>query len=167
MTFGKFGFIVGAALAFAAASQGDEQAFIKDVMQGNIAEIRLGELAAQRAQNSNVREFAEMLRTDHRAALQRAIELAQTMQVAAPTEPATEARGFYEGLSQLSGSQFDAAFLSHMVTAHEAEIAKYSRHASSNNTAVASLVADALPKLKAHLEAARALQKGAPAHSQR
>jgi hypothetical protein len=40
MTFGKFGFIVGAALAFAAASQGDEQAFIKDVMQGNIAEIR-------------------------------------------------------------------------------------------------------------------------------
>jgi len=162
---GRLAFVAAAALAFAAAGQNDEQTFIKEAVQGNIAEVRLGELAAQRAQNTDVRKFGETLRTDHRAALQRATELATSMQVETPTEPTTEARGFYEGLSQLSGGQFDAAFVSHMVTAHEAEIAKYSRHASSNNAAVASLVADSLPKLKAHLEAAQALQRGAPAHS--
>jgi predicted outer membrane protein len=66
----------------------------------------------------------------------------------------------------LSGAQFDAAFVSHMIVAHEATIASYSLNASSNNDAVASLVADALPKLKGHLATAQALQKGAtPAHS--
>jgi putative membrane protein len=167
MQAGRLAFVAaaGLAVAYAAGGQSDEQAFVKEAVQGNIAEVRLGELAAQRAENADVRKFGETLRTDHRAALQRATELATSMQVEAPTEPTTEARGFYEGLSQLSGSQFDAAFVSHMVTAHEAEIAKYSRHASSNNAAVASLVADSLPKLKAHLEAAQALQKGAPVHS--
>ena len=50
-----------------------------------------------------------------------------------------------------------------MVTLHEAAIAKYSRNASSDNDAVAAMVAEQLPKLKAHLAAAQALQKGAPA----
>jgi putative membrane protein len=164
----KLACIAGAAfaVAFAAMSQqGDEQAFIKEAVQGHVAEVQLGELAAQRAQNESVRRFGEMLRTDHQAALKRATELAKSMQVEPPTQPTTEAGGFYEGLSQLSGSQFDAAFVSHMVTAHEAAIAKYSRHASSNNAAIASLVADSLPTLKAHLATAQTLQKGEPAHS--
>jgi hypothetical protein len=55
--------------------------------------------------------------------------------------------------------------VSHMVTAHEAAIAKYSRNASSNNAAIASLVADSLPTLKAHLATAQTLQKGEPAHA--
>jgi putative membrane protein len=164
---GKLACIAVAAFAVAsvAGGQNDEEMFIKDAVQGDLAEVRLGELAAQRAQDEDVRKFGEMLRTDHRAALQRATDLAKSMQMEPPTEPPTEARGFYDGLSQLSGSQFDAAFVSHMITAHEAAIAKYSRNASSNNAAIASLVADSLPKLKAHLEVARALQKGEPVHA--
>ena len=160
--------IVGVALAvtFAAASQADEQVFIKDAVQGNLAEVQLGELAAQRSENDAVRKFGETLRTEHQAALKRTTNVAKSLQVEPPTEPSTEARGFYDGLSQLSGSEFDAAFVSHMITAHEAEIAKYSRNASSNNDAVAAMVADALPKLKSHLATAQALLKGAPAHAQ-
>jgi len=167
---GSLAFVAGAALAvtLAAASQSDEQTFIKEAVQGNLTEVQLGELAVQRAQTDPVRKFAETVRTDHQAALQRATNLAKSLKVEPPTEPATEARGTYDGLSQLSGSEFDAAFVSHMITLHEAAIATYSRNASSNNDAVASMVAETLPKLKAHLATAQALQKGAPApaHSQ-
>jgi putative membrane protein len=170
MQSGRLAFVAGAAFAvsLAAASQSDEQAFIKDAVQGNIAEVQLGELAAQRAETDTVRKFGETVRTDHQAALKRATNLAKSLKVEPPTEPATEARGIYEGLAQLSGSEFDAAFVSHMITLHEAAIAKYSRNASSDNDAVATMVAEALPKLKAHLAMAQALQKGAPvpAHSQ-
>jgi putative membrane protein len=168
MQSGRLAGAVGVALAvtFVAMSQTDEQAFIKEAVQGNLAEVQLGELAAQRTENEAVRKFGETLRTEHQAALKRATNVAKSLKVEPPTEPTTEARGFYEGLSQLSGSEFDAAFVSHMITAHEAEIAKYSRNANSNNDAVATMVADALPKLKAHLAAAQALQKGAPAHAQ-
>jgi len=161
----KLSFVAGAALAvtLAAASQSDEQTFIKEAVQGNLTEVRLGELAVQRAETEPVRKFAETVRTDHQAGLQRATNLAKSLKVEPPTEPATEARGIYEGLAQLSGSEFDAAFVSHMITLHEAAIAKYSRNASSDNDAVATMVAEALPKLKAHLATAQALQKGAPA----
>ena len=163
---GKFACLVGVTLAVAsiALSQGDEQAFIKEAVQGNLAEVQLGELAAQRAQDPQVRKFGETVRADHHAALKRTMNLAKSLKVEAPPEPSTEARGIYEGLAQLSGSQFDAAFVSHMVTAHEAEIAKYSRNANSDDDAVAAMIAETLPKLKAHLAAAQALQRGAATH---
>jgi putative membrane protein len=169
MQSARLALIAGASLAvtLAATSQSDEQAFVKEAVQGNLTEVRLGELAAQRAESDTVRKFGETVRTDHQAALKRATNLAKSLKVEAPTEPGTEARGIYAGLSQLSGSEFDAAFVSHMVTLHEAAIAKYSRNASSDNDAVAAMVAEQLPKLKAHLAAAQALQKGAaPAHTQ-
>lgn len=165
MQSGRLAFVAGAALAvtFAVASQSDEQTFIKEAVQGNIAEVQLGELAAQRAEADTIRKFGETLRMDHQAALKRATNLAKSLKVEPPTQPATDARGIFDGLSQLSGSEFDAAFVSHMITLHEAAIAKYSRNASSDNDAVATMVAEALPKLKAHLATAQALQKGAPA----
>ena len=153
-------------VTLAAASQGGEQAFIKEAVQSNLGEVQLGELAAERAETDAVRKFGETLRMDHHAALQRATNLAKSLKVEPPTDPSAETRGIYEGLAQLSGSEFDAAFVSHMITAHEAAIAMYSRNANSDDDAVAAMVADALPKLKAHLAMAQALEKGTPAHAQ-
>jgi putative membrane protein len=169
MQSGRLAFVAGVALVvtLAATSQSDEQTFVKEAVQSNLGEVQLGELAVQRAETDDVRKFGETLRLDHQAALQRATNLAKSMKVEPPTEPSIEARGLYDGLSQLSGSEFDAAFVSHMITVHESAIAKYSRNANSDNDAVAAMVADALPKLKAHLAMAQALQKGAPIHAQR
>lgn len=153
-------------VTLAAASQSGEQAFIKEAVQSNLGEVQLGELAAERAETDAVRKFGETLRMDHHAALQRATNLAKSLKVEPPTDPSAETRGIYEGLAQLSGSEFDAAFVSHMITAHEAAIAMYSRNANSDDDAVAAMVADALPKLKAHLAMAQALEKGTPAHAQ-
>jgi putative membrane protein len=161
-----YGATFALAAAFAAHGQSAEQTFIKDAVRGNLAEVRLGELAVQRAESEAVRKFGETVRVDHHAALQRALNLAKSLQVDPPTEPTTEAEGFYEGLAQLSGAQFDAAFVSHMITAHEAEIAAYSRTANSNDDAVAAMIADTLPKLRAHLATAQALQRGAHEHRQ-
>jgi putative membrane protein len=165
---GRLAFVASAALAvtLAATGQGDEQKFVKEAVQSNLGEVQLGELAAQRAETDAVRKFGETLRMDHQAALQRATNLAKSLKAEAPTDPTTEARGIYKGLAQLSSSEFDAAFVSHMITVHEAAIAMYSRNANSDDDAVAAMVADALPKLKAHLAMAQSLQKGAPAHAQ-
>jgi putative membrane protein len=166
MQSGRLAFVACAAIAvtLGASSQSDEQVFVRDAVQSNLGEVQLGELAVQRAESDTVRKFGETLRTDHQAALQRATNLAKSLKVEAPAEPSIEARGIYDGLSQLSGAQFDAAFVSHMITVHESAIAKYSRNANSDHDGVAAMVADALPKLKAHLATAQALQKGAPVH---
>ena len=158
--------IAGLALASFAASQTEEETFVKEAVQGNLAEVRLGELALQRAEDPQVRKFGETLRQDHSAALKRATNIAKSLKVEPPTEPTGEANRHYDGLAQLSGGQFDAAFVSHMIVAHEAEIAKYSRNASSDNDGVAAFVAEALPKMRSHLVTAQALQKGEPIQPQ-
>jgi putative membrane protein len=151
--------------SFAAHGQSAEQAFVEDAVRSNLAEVRLGELGAQRAESEAVRRFAETVRVDHHAALQRATNLARSLKIDPPAEATTEAEGFYHGLAQLSGAEFDAAFVSHMITAHEAAIAAYSRNANSNDDAVAALIADTIPKLRAHLSTAQALQRGAAEHT--
>ena len=158
------GGLAALAVTFVGLGQGSEQTFIKNAMQGNIAAMRFGALAAQRAEKPAVRKFAETLATEHEAALRQATNVAKSLSVEPPMEPSLEAKGTYDGFAQLSGAQFDAAFVSHMIEAHEAEIASYSVNSSSNNDAVATNVADALPKLKAHLATAQALQRGAPVH---
>jgi putative membrane protein len=160
-----YGTAIALAVAFAARSQSVEQTFIREAVQSNIAEVRLGELAAQRADSETVRKFGETVRIDHQAALHRATNLAKSLKVEPPAEPTTEAEGFYKGLAQLSGAEFDAAFVSHMIAAHEAEIAAYSRNANSNDDAVAAMIADTLPKLRAHLATAQALQRGTSEHT--
>ena len=152
------------AIAFAAIGQGSEQTFMKEAVQTNIAELRFGALAAHRAENPAVREFGETLETDHRAALEHATTVAKALQVDPPEEPSLEAKGTYEGIAQLSAAQFDAAFVSHMVVAHEAAIAKYSANSHSDNSAVVGYVAETPAMRRAHLATARALQTGAPAH---
>ena len=153
------------ALAFVAFGQASEQSFMKEAIQTNIAELRFGALAAHRAENPAVREFGETLETDHRAALEHAATVAKVLQVEPPEEPSLEAKGTYDGIAQLSAAQFDAAFVSHMIVAHEAAIAKYSANSHSDNSAVAGYVAETLAMMRAHLATARALQTGAPAHS--
>jgi putative membrane protein len=160
-----YGPAIALAAVFAANGQSLEQAFVKEAIQGNLAEVRLGELAAQRAESETVRKFGETVRIDHHAALQRATNLAKSLKVDPPAAPTTAAEGFYQGLAQLSGAEFDAAFVSHMIAAHEAEIAAYSRNANSNDDAVAAMIADTLPKLRAHLATAQALQRGAGEHA--
>jgi putative membrane protein len=152
-------------VALAASGQGSEQTFIKEAMQTNIAEVRFGALAAQRAENPAVREFGETLEADHRAALEHAMTVARSLQMEPPEEPSLEAKGTYDGIAQLSAAQFDAAFVSHMIVAHEAAIAKYTANSHSNNPALAAYVAETLPTMRAHLATARALQTGAPAHA--
>lgn len=74
--------------------------------QGNVAEIRLGQMAAQRTQNDAVRKLGETLRQDHSVALQRANRIAESMPVEAPAEPSAGSKRKHDSLAKLSGRKF-------------------------------------------------------------
>jgi putative membrane protein len=60
------------AIAFAPsacpAAPRDQKAFIRESMQGNLAEIEMGKLAQRRSDNEGVKSFGRLLVDDHRAA---------------------------------------------------------------------------------------------------
>jgi putative membrane protein len=144
----------------ASAQDADQANFLADAIRSDIAEVKLADLARERAQSQQVRELGEMLSKDHTKSLQKLSGLADEQGVAAATELTPQQQKQYEALSQLSGTEFDATFLSQMVRGHQEAIAKFSVQAQKgSDPEVMALATEALPTLKTHLEQAQSLQK--------
>jgi putative membrane protein len=157
-----FAAVAGLALWSSSSAQSDATAtkFLTDAIRGNIAEVKMGELAQQRGKSKAVREYGETLVTDHTMGLQKTSALAKTLGVTPPTEPSADAIKKHETLSKLSGEEFDREFASHMVAGHEQEIAKYKEQThDGGNPEVAALAKETLPTLQKHLVAAQTIDQ--------
>jgi putative membrane protein len=139
------------------ASKADEM-FIKDAMQGDLAEVNMGKLAQEKAQSQGVKDFGKMLEKDHGEHAQKVQSKAQELGVTAPQEPNTTQKSMYDRLSKLSGAQFDAQFVKAMVTDHKKDIAEYEKEAKSKSP-LADFAKETLPILEHHLQTAQTLAK--------
>jgi putative membrane protein len=153
-----------------ATAQGDPEAkFLEDAVRGNVAEVKMGELAQQRGQSEAVREFGRMLVEDHSNALKETAELAKDLEVIPPAQPSPEQTQKHDALARLSGEEFDRQFVAEMIKAHEETIAKYEEHAQSDlgDPKVREHAQDLLPTLEEHLAMAQRLHHGGGASDDR
>ena len=151
---------VAAAQEVALAQDSPESKFLVDAVRGDLAEVKLGELAQQKGQSEGVREFGEMLVEDHSKAMKQTAELAKEMNVIPPAQPTAEQTQKHDALARLSGAEFDRQFAAEMVKGHQQEIAKYQKQAQAGDSEVAELAEELLPTLEQHLAAAQRLQSG-------
>ena len=119
-------------------------------------EIAAGNLAKDRAEAQSVKDYAEMMVTDHTAMGQQVQEAAGTADAAAPApDPAATA-----DLQARSNADFDRAYIDMMVMDLEKAVAIFENAERNASTDEAKALArDALPKLREHLERARELQR--------
>jgi putative membrane protein len=158
-----FAVIFAASLAPAAASAAASQAdktFITDAVQGNLAEIQMGQLAEQKGQTDAVKSFGQMLVTDHQANNEKAKQLASQLGVTPPTEPSAKQRAEHDRMAKLSGAAFDRQFAQMMVTDHKQTIAKFQREAKKSSDPLGQYASDTLPVLKKHLDTAQNIASG-------
>lgn len=147
-----------AATNTAAASQVDAD-FVTSSIKGDTAEVAIGELASTKGSTKAVRDFGQMIVTDHGAHKQKLIDLANTAGIAVPTEPADEGHANLLKLQKLSGADFDKTFAQMLVDSHHKGIAKNEKQAASGDPQTAALATATLPVLKKHLAMAEALLK--------
>jgi len=152
--------LLGASLAQAAEpmsahSTGDK--FIKDAIEGNLAEVKVGELAQEKGSSQGVKDFGATLAKDHDAANQSATQAAQQMNVTPPDKPGMKQTVVYDKLSGLSGESFDRQFIKDMVKDHKEDVARYEKESHKTGPA-ADYAKQTLPKLRAHLKMAEDLQ---------
>lgn len=150
------GAVLAAPLALAANTK--EDAFIEKAIAGNLAEIKVGELAQQKGATEGVRHFGTVLEQDHSTANQHAMSAASSMGVTPPAQPSPEAQELYQHLASLSGSEFDKAFVKAMVKDHKKDISEYKKQASGSNSPAATYAAETLPDLHKHLRLAESLE---------
>jgi putative membrane protein len=134
-----------------------DEAFVKDAIQGDLAEVKVGELAQQKGQSQDAKSFGQMLQQDHSQNLQQAQQLAQQLGVTPPTEPNAKQKAMYDHLNKLSGAQFDKAFAQGMVKDHKEDIAKFQKQTKSKGP-TAQFAEQTLPVLQKHLQTAQSLE---------
>jgi putative membrane protein len=158
----KLGVTLGLAIVFAApcfAQDAASQKFLKEAIEGNFAEVQMGQLAKKQASSDGVRSFREMLEKDHSAANQKATAAATTLGMTPPTSPNKKQTADYDKMSKLSGAQFDRMFVTHMIADHKKDIKDYEK-AAKKKDAAGSYATEALPTLHKHLETAQSLSAG-------
>jgi putative membrane protein len=167
----SFSFVCAVPAALAAGAKTNDSArtmtdaeFTKAAAQGGMAEVKLGELAEQKAANQAVKDFGQRMVKDHTQADQNLKTAAANENISLPTEMSSKDQATYDRLSKLSGPSFDRAYTRDMVRDHEADVAAFRHEASSGKDAtIKSFASQTLPTLEDHLKQAReTLQEVAP-----
>jgi putative membrane protein len=129
----------------------------------NTSDIETGELGAKKGSTQAVRDFGAMLARDHKTVRQQGRDLAKKLDVT-PTPPkddksANDHAAIMKRLRDLSGAEFDKAFLQNEVAYHEAVIAAVTKTllAAIQNAELKDLVTKVAPAFVAHRDAAKNL----------
>ena len=149
------GLLLLAALAAGGCARGgdDSGSFAKNAAQGGTAEVQLGRLAATRASSPAVRQFGQQMVEDHSKAGNELTQLAARKNIQLPTELKAEHKALMDKLSQLSGADFDKAYVDGMVDdhAHDAEEFQAQSNGGSDPD-VKAFAAKTLPVIRHHLQ---------------
>jgi len=139
-----------------------DQKFVDFAAQTDMVESNLGKLADSVADSQQVKDYGQMLVTDHEKDLQQLKDLAQTNNLKVPDAiDAGNNRMLIGPFHKLKGAAFDHRYIRTMVEGHTKAIAIYKKEAAdAQNPALKSYAQDALPVLQKHLDAAKKLEKG-------
>ena len=133
----------------------DEKFAIK-AAQGGIAEVKLGELAEDKAQSEAVRRFGQRMAEEHTKANHRLKEAALKEKISLPKEMDKKDQSTYDALAKLSGAEFDKAYVRDVAQAHQDDIAEFGTEARTGQREnIKTFAAETLPVLKEHLKAAK------------
>ncbi|MFE9958840.1 DUF4142 domain-containing protein [Micromonospora sp. NPDC005299] len=141
-----------AAQAAAQPSTQDTQ-YLQAVHQVNLFEITAGNLAQQKGQNQQVKDLGKMFVTDHTQLDQTVQSTAQQLNVQLPADPTADQQKVLDRLNNLSGAEFDKAWVTAQLAGHVQAIqATQTEISQGSEQSVVQLAQDALPILQAHYD---------------
>jgi putative membrane protein len=148
-----------AAKAAAPAALTDQQ-FIDMAAQTDMLEAHLGQMAADQASRQDVKDYAQMLVTDHTADYQQLGALAAKDNFTVPKGLDDEHYKMTVPFAKLKGAAFDARYIHAMIEGHTKAIAVYTQEAANaQNMDVKAYASATLPTLQKHLSGAKDLLK--------
>ena len=123
---------------------------------GGLAEVKLGQLATEKAQSADVKSFGQMMVDDHSKANTELQGLASQKGVTLPSDLPAAEKATYDRLSKLSGAAFDHAYMQDMVKDHQKDVSLFKSESTSGKDGdTKSWASKTLPTLEKHLQRAR------------
>ena len=140
-------------------SSGDRK-FMEKAAEGGMAEVKLGQLASQKASADQVKQFGQRMVDDHGKANDQLKQLASTKNVTLPTDLDKSTQREYDKLSKLSGADFDREYMKHMVSDHKKDISEFKSESNKAKDAdLKQFASSTLPTLQEHLTLAQSAEQ--------
>lgn len=135
-------------------------AFVNEAAQAGVGNLMLGQLALQKSQTQTVRNFAQSEIQEQQGIKAKLTQIAPQVGISTlPSTPSPKFQATMARLSQLSGSQFDNAYLDEGgVNAHLENAALFQREAAfGQNPDLVTLVTSGLQTVNLHFRTASRL----------
>lgn len=139
-------------------AQVDRQ-FVLSAADGNLFEINSGQVASSKGTAPRIKSYGQMMVTDHTAASQELMSLANKKNVEIPTTLSDAKQDKLDSLAAVSGAAFDSIYINMMVVSHMETVNLFERESTGGaDSELKSWAASKLPALRQHLEMAEALK---------
>jgi putative membrane protein len=138
-----------------------DQSFVSETMQGNLAEVQLAQLAQQKSQSQDVKQFAQKLANDHSQMNQKWFEpVAKQLNVSEPKGPSKKDKKLMAKLEGLSGDEFDKEYITAMVKDHQDDLKKFKQEADgSQDPTLKQIAQQGSTVISQHLQLAEQVAK--------
>ena len=133
--------------ARAADTNSEDKKFLEDAGKGNLAEVKMAQLALKNSTNKSVREFATKMVHDHTMLQNSMKPFDAKMGVGQPTEMDRSAQDEYDRLSKKKGESFDKDYITTAADDHRNDLMAFDKEIQDTQN----------PQLKASVTKARGI----------
>ncbi|MBA3663207.1 MAG: DUF4142 domain-containing protein [Bacteroidetes bacterium] len=138
--------------AFAMSAQRDVK-FATDAANGNLLEVKLGELAMQAGYSEAVKQLGQKMKEDHSQAIVDLMEITSKKGIVLATNLDEKGERIFEKLSKKNAEDFDKAYTKLMVRDHKKDLCEFKKQAKKGKDAeLKKWAASVVPTLEHHLE---------------
>jgi putative membrane protein len=144
----------------ATAGPANDKEFVKKALEGNMAEVQMGQLALQKSSDDQVKQFAQRMVDDHGKMLDQLKPVAQQMGVKVPEGPSKGQMKNMDKMKGLSGDAFDQAYIKSMVKDHKNDDSEFRQEAqSTQNPQLKQMVMQSDQIIQSHLQQIQEISK--------
>lgn len=138
-----------------------DQQFVDFAAQTDMIEANLGQLAQSAGSAQAVKDYGEMLATDHTNDFNQLTGIAAQSSLTMPTAiDASHVKAMIAPMHKLQGAAFDKKYIADMVAGHTKALATYRQEAAdAKDAALKTYAQQTVPVLEKHLSGAKDLQK--------
>lgn len=139
----------------------EDSSFVMEAAVGGLMEVQAGQIAQQNAQSQRVKDFGNMMVTDHSKANDELKQYASSHGINLPDSLPKDKQKHLESMKNMKGAAFDKHYVSMMVDDHQKDVAKFKKESTSaKDDQLKTWAGNTLPTLQKHLDSIQAIKKG-------
>jgi putative membrane protein len=130
-----------------------DKAFVREALEGGMAQVELGQLAAQKSSDPQIKQFGQKMVNDHTQLGDAMKKVAKQMDVNPPQKLSSKDKATVAKLSALNGDAFDKAYIKDMVKDHKQDEKAFKQEAmNTSNPALKNVASQGAQMIAGHLQ---------------